>query len=70
MLLPASAEEIAFWGARTDVLRLMADATNAVLKAARRRSDKIHSLNDINNYLLAHPSDDRHFRRVTKNQAT
>jgi hypothetical protein len=64
VLLPASAEEIAFWEARTDVLKLMADTTNAVLKAARRRSDKIQSLNDINTYLIAHPEEDRHFRRA------
>jgi hypothetical protein len=54
----------AFWGERVDVLRIMADATNAVLKAARRRSDGIQSLNDINSYLLSHPAEDRHFRRA------
>jgi hypothetical protein len=64
VLLPASIEEIAFWGKRTDVLKIMADATNAVLKAARRRSDSIHSLNDINSYLLSHPDEDRHIRRA------
>jgi hypothetical protein len=64
VLLPASDEEIAFWGKRTDVLKIMADATNAVLKAARRRSDGVHSLNDINSYLLSNPDEDRHMRRA------
>ena len=41
----------------------MADATNAVLKAARRKSPKIQSLNDINSYLLSHPELDDYFRR-------
>jgi hypothetical protein len=64
VLLPASVEEIAFWRKRADVLKIMADATNAVLKAARRRSDSIQSLNDINSYLLSHPDEDRHIRRA------
>ncbi|MBR0910629.1 YiiX/YebB-like N1pC/P60 family cysteine hydrolase [Bradyrhizobium japonicum] len=64
VLLPASDEEIALWGSRTNVLKMMADATNAVLKTARRRSDQIHNLNDINSYLLAHPEDDQRILRA------
>jgi hypothetical protein len=64
VVLAAESNEIAFWKARTDVLALMANATNAVLKAARRRSNNIQSLNDINSYLLSHPQEDRHFRKA------
>lgn len=64
VVLPASEEEVSFWQKRTDIPRMMADATNAVLKAARRRSDTIQSLNDINSYLLSHPEEDRYFYRA------
>jgi hypothetical protein len=64
VLSPASDAEVAFWAERTPVLRIMADATNAVLKAARRRSASIQSLNDINDYLLTHPEEDGHLRRA------
>jgi hypothetical protein len=64
VLLPVSTAEVAFWAERTPVLRIMADATNAVLKAARRRSASIQSLNDVNEYLLTHPEEDRHLRRA------
>jgi hypothetical protein len=62
--LPATSKEMAFWESRTDVPRLMADATNAVLKATRRKSPEIQSLNDINDYLLSHPEDDHYFRKA------
>ena len=42
----------------------MTEATNAVLKSARRRSNSIQNLNDIITYLLAHPEEDRHLRRA------
>jgi len=62
--LPASEQEVAFWESRTNTLTAMSETTNAVLKAARKRSDSIQSLNDIIGYLLAHPEEDRHLRRA------
>jgi hypothetical protein len=62
--LRASDQEVAFWEARANTLVAMSEATNAVLKAARKRSDSIQSLNDIIGYLLAHPEEDRHLRRA------
>ena len=38
VLLPASEEEVSFWQNRTDIPRMMADATNAVLR--RRAEDR------------------------------
>ena len=62
--LPASDQEVAFWETRANTLTAMSEATNSVLRAARRRSNSIQSLNDIIGYLLAHPNEDRHLRRA------
>jgi hypothetical protein len=62
--LPASDQEVAFWETRANTLTAMSEATNAVLRAARRRSNSIQSLNDIIGYLLAHPNEDHHVRRA------
>lgn len=62
--LPASDQEVSFWETRANTLMAMSEATNAVLKAARKRSESIQNLNDIIGYLLAHPEEDRHLRRA------
>lgn len=45
--LPASDQEVAFWETRANSLAAMTEATNAVLKAARRRSNSIENLTTL-----------------------
>jgi hypothetical protein len=62
--LPASDQGVAFRETRANTLTAMTEATNAVLKAARRRSNSIQNLNYVIGHLLNHPDEDRHLRRA------
>lgn len=53
-----SPEDEACWREDIDHVQAMRDSTNALLRAARKLSSEIESLNDINAYLVEHPEGD------------
>jgi hypothetical protein len=62
--IKASGEELVTWAAHPDQTQRMRDAIAAVLKGARKQSKAIQSLNDIDDYLIAHPKEDAAFAEI------
>ena len=58
------ADEAEFWETRADIPQLMRDATNTLLKGARKSDASIQSLNDLDLYLAWHPEKDEEFSRL------
>ncbi|MDR6962086.1 hypothetical protein J2W43_006107 [Pseudomonas brassicacearum] len=55
-----NAGEEAYWREDLDNVQIMRDATNVLLREARKLSSEIESLNDINAYLMEHEEGDAH----------
>ena len=61
---PISTAEIDTINAILDIPALMREVTNALLTGAREKDRNIQNLNDIDDYLKAHPEDDPYFSKL------